>query len=118
MTFDEAMDYALTLPGAERSTSYGQPCAKANGNGFLFVGHEPQEAFALRMEMDVKRMMLDVHPETFFETAHYAGHPGVLVRYGGPDEELIRDMIRRAADLARAKAPPRPRKKKGAARTP
>ena len=46
MTFEEAMNYALTLPGTERSASYGRPCVKANGSGFLFVGHEPQEPFA------------------------------------------------------------------------
>lgn len=106
MTFEEAMDYALTLPCTERSASYGRPCVKANGSGFLFVGHEPQEAFALHMEMTTK------HPETFFQTAHYAGHPTVLVRYDASDDDLIREMIRRAADWARAKAPPRPRKKR------
>ncbi|MGB3643384.1 MAG: MmcQ/YjbR family DNA-binding protein [Mesorhizobium sp.] len=109
MTFEEAMDYALTLPGTEPSTSYRQPCVKVNGNGFLFVGHEPQESFALHMEMTTKQIVLETHPETFFETAHYSGYPVVLVRYDGPDGDLIREMIRRAADWARAKAPPRPR---------
>ena len=28
MTFEEAIDYALTLPGTERSVSYGRPCVK------------------------------------------------------------------------------------------
>jgi hypothetical protein len=112
MTFEEAMDYALTLPGTERSASYGRPCVKANGSGFLFVGHEPQEAFALHMEMTTKQIVLETHPKTFFQTAHYAGYPTVLVRYDASDDDLIREMIRRAADWARAKAPPRPRKKR------
>ncbi|MET3662844.1 MmcQ/YjbR family DNA-binding protein [Aquamicrobium ahrensii] len=112
MTFEEAMDYALTLPGTEPSTSYRQPCVKVNGNGFLFVGHEPQESFALHMEMTTKQIVLETHPETFFETPHYSGYPIVLVRYDGLDGDLIREMIRRAADWARAKAPPRPRKKR------
>jgi hypothetical protein len=111
MTFEEAMDYANSLPGTERSTSYGKPCVKANGNGFLFVGHEPQEAFALHVDGDVKPMLLDAHPETFFETPHYSGYPVVLVRYEGPDEDLVREMISRAANWARVKPPPRPRKK-------
>jgi hypothetical protein len=111
MTFEEAMEYALALPGTERSTSYRQPCVKANGNGFLFVGHEPQEAFALHVDKDAKPMLLEAHPETFFETAHYSGHPIVLVRFEGPDEDLVREMIGRAADRARAKLPPRPRRK-------
>jgi hypothetical protein len=111
MTFEEAVDYALTIPGAERSTRYRQPCVKANGNAFLFVGHEPQEAFALHMEMATKQIVLEPHPDTFFETAHYASYPVVLVRYDGPDQDLVREMIGRAADWARAKAPPKPRKK-------
>ncbi|MDN5927854.1 MAG: hypothetical protein L0I29_12340 [Hyphomicrobiales bacterium] len=109
MTFEEAMDYALTLPDTERSTRYRQPCIEANGNGFLFVGHEPQEAFALHMEMATKQIVLETHPQIFFETAHYSGYPIVLVRYDGPDGDLVRDMVRRAADWARAKAPPRRR---------
>lgn len=112
MTFEEAMAYALSLPGTERSTSYGKPCVKANGNSFLFVGHEPQEAFALHMEMATRQIVLEAHPGTFFETPHYFGHPIVLVRYGAPDDDLVRDMIRRAADRARAKATPRPRRKR------
>ena len=31
MTWDEALAFALTLPGAELSTSYGQPAVKVNG---------------------------------------------------------------------------------------
>ena len=73
---------------------------------------EPQEAFALHMEMTTKQIVLETHPETFFQTAHYAGHPTVLVRYDASDDDLIREMNRRAADWARAKAPPRPRKKR------
>jgi hypothetical protein len=117
MSFEEAMDYALSLPGTERSTSYRQPCVKANGNGFLFVGHEPQEAFALHMEMTTKQILLEAHPETFFETPHYSGYPIVLVRCAARDDDLIREMIRRAADWARAKAPPRPRKTRKPSRT-
>ncbi len=111
MTFEEAMEYALTLPGTERSTSYGKPCVKANGNGFLFVGHEPQEAFALHVDKNVKPILLEAHPDTFFETPHYYGYPIVLVRFEGSDEDLVREMIGRTADRARAKPLPRPRKK-------
>jgi len=111
MTFEEAMEYALRLPGTQRSTSYGEPCVKANGNGFLFVGHEAHEAFALHVDREVKPMLLDAHPETFFETPHYSGYPIVLVRYEGSDEDLVREMIGRAANWARAKRPPRRRKK-------
>lgn len=93
MTFEEAIDYALTLPNTERSMSYHQPCVKANGNGFLFAGHEPHEAFALHMETTTKQILLEAHPETFFVTAHYLGYPIVLVRYDGADDDLVRVSV-------------------------
>lgn len=115
MTFEEAMAFALTLPGTEQSTSYRQPCVKANGNGFLFVGHEPRDAFALHIAPETKQIVLETHPGTFFETPHYAGSSIVLVRYHDGDDELVRDLIARAASWARQKAPP-PKAKQSDAR--
>ncbi len=111
MTFDEAVAVALGFPDAELSTSYGQPAVKANGNAFLFTGREPAISFGLRIEMGLKLAMLETFPDTFFETPHYAGYPAVLVRYDGPDEDAVRDMIASACAHARARKPPRPRRR-------
>ena len=42
MTWDEAVAFALTLPGTELGTSYGKPAVKVapNGRAFLFPSHE------------------------------------------------------------------------------
>lgn len=110
MTWDEAVAHALTLDGAERSTSYRQPAMKANGRAFLNVGHEPDTSFCLQLDMGLIDMLLETHPETFWKTPHYEGHAAVLVRYDTPDDELVRRMIQRGWERAKAKPPPRPRR--------
>jgi outer membrane lipoprotein-sorting protein len=52
MTLDEAIAFALALPGAELSTSYGAPAVKANGNAFLGVSREGDTSFGLTMTAD------------------------------------------------------------------
>jgi hypothetical protein len=110
MIWDEAVAYALTIEGTELTTSYRQPAVKANGNGVLNVGHESDVSFCLHLDLDLKQMLMDTHPETFFETPHYAGYPALLVRYDAPDDAIVREMIARSVERAKAKKPPRPRK--------
>lgn len=110
MTFEEAMAYALTLEGTERSTYYGDPAVKANGHAILSPGREAG-SFCLIIDIDTKTMLIETEPETYWQTPHYDGWPGVLVRYEAADEDRVREMIVRARDLALAKKPPRPRKR-------
>jgi hypothetical protein len=109
MTFDEAVAYAVTLDGSELSTSYGKPAVKANGHAFLSVGHEPDTSFVLALDLGLVDILTATSPHTFWQTPHYAGYPAVLVRYDSPNDELVRDMIRRAHARAVAMKPPRKR---------
>jgi hypothetical protein len=111
MTLDEAIAYALTLPGAELSTSYGMPAVKANGNAFLGSSREGDTSFGLRLDHGLIEAMMDLYPETFWKTPHYEGYPAVLVRYDSPNGGVVRDMIDHAHARASAKPRPRPRKK-------
>ena len=114
MTWDEAAAFALTLPGTELGTSYGKPAVKvaANGRAFLFPGHEADTSFAVAMDLDTIELLKETDPATFWQTAHYVGWEGVLVRYDSPDEERIRDVIERSRDFVAAKPAARPRKRK------
>jgi hypothetical protein len=109
MTFEEAMDYALTLPGTGRSTHYGDPAIKANGHAILAPGREAG-SFCLIIDVDTKAMLIETEPETYWQTPHYEGWPAVLVRYDAADEERVRAMIDRAHERALVKKPPRPRR--------
>lgn len=112
MIWDEAVAHALTQEGATLSTSYRQPAVKVNGHFVLGVGHEPDSSFVLRLDLDLIEILMETHPDTFWQSPHYVGWPAVLVRYDAPDDVLVRETIERACADARTRKPPRPRKAK------
>src|SRR5438128_7541401 len=89
VTFEGAVAFALTLPDTELSTSYGQPAVKvvSNGRAFIYPSHEKDTSFGIAMDLDTIEMLKETEPETYWQTPHYEGWPGVLVRYDSPDEE-------------------------------
>jgi hypothetical protein len=114
MTFDEAIAYALTLRDTELSTSYGKPAVKVKSNGrpFLFPSHEADTSFGVAIDLDSIELLKATEPRTYWQTPHYEGWPGVLIRYETGDEERVRDVIRRSHDWSAALPKTRPRKRK------
>ena len=114
MTFDKAVAFALTLPDTELSTSYGKPAVKVKGNGraFLFPSHEADTSFAVAIDLDTIELLKATEPETYWQTPHYEGWEGVLIRYDGGDEDRVRETIARARDWVATKPKARPRKRK------
>jgi hypothetical protein len=114
MTFDEAVAFALTLPDTELGTSYGRPAVKvaSNGRAFLFPSHEPDTSFGVAIDLDTIEILKGTDPETFWQTPHYEGWEGVLIRYDSKDPERVREIIKRSCDWVAAKPRPRPRKRK------
>lgn len=113
VSWDDAVAFALSLPGTELAKSYGKPAVKvaANSRAFLATGHEPETSFVVEIDLDTVEILKTTDPDTFWQTAHYEGWPAVLVRFGSRDPERVREMIARARDQAAAKKPTRPRKK-------
>ena len=114
MTIEEAIAFALTLPGTELGTSCGLPAVKvtANGRAFLFRSHEPDTSFGVAMDLDSIELLKETDPATFWQTQHYVGWEGVLVRYDSSDEERVREVIERSRNFVAAKPPARTRKRK------
>jgi hypothetical protein len=114
MTFDEAVAFALKLPGTECGTSYGQPAVKvaSNQRAFLFPSHEADTSFAIAMDLDTIELLKATDPGTFWQTAHYEGWEGVLVRYDSRDQERVREVIERSRAFVAAKPKARPRKRR------
>lgn len=114
MTFDEAVTFAMTLPGTERGTSYGKPAVKvkSNGRAFLFPSHEADTSFGVAIDRDTVEILKETDPGTFWQTPHYEGWEGVLIRYASKDEERVREMIERSRAWVAAKPPVKPRKRK------
>jgi hypothetical protein len=114
MTFDEAIAYALTLPDTERGTSYGKPAVKvaSNGRAFVYPGHETDTSFAVAMDLDSIEILKETDPASFWQSPHYIGWEGVLIRYDSPDDDRVREVIGRSRDFAAAKPRAKPRKRK------
>jgi len=111
-SWDEAVAFALSLPGTELSTSYGKPAVKVNGRAFLYAGREAETSFGVAIDLDTVEMLKETDPETFWQTAHYEGWPAVLVRYGSKDSERVRGVIERSHAWTAAKPKLRPGKGK------
>lgn len=93
--WEEAVAFALALPGTELSTSYGRPAVKVGGKAFLYLGRE-KGSFAVASPLGEKELLIDTDPDSFWESDHYRGWPAVLVRYGSADPDRIRIVISRA----------------------
>jgi hypothetical protein len=114
MTWEEAVAFALTLPDTMLSTSYGKPAVKvaSNERAFLFPGHEQDTSFGIAMDLDTIEILKETDPDTFWQTPHYVGWEGVLIRYESNEEERVRNVIARSRDWVATKPKPRPRKRK------
>ena len=114
MTFEEAIAFALTLPDTERGTSYGKPAVKlvSNGRAFLFPSHESDTSFGVAIGLDTIEILKETNPDTFWQSPHYVGWEGVLIRYDSKDEERVREAIARSHAFVAAKPRAKPRKRK------
>lgn len=114
MTWDEAVAYALSLADTELGTSYGKPAVKvaSNGRAFLFPSHEADTSFGVSIDLDTIEILKDTDPATFWQSPHYVGWEGVLVRYDSSDPDRVREIISRSREWVAGKPKPRPRKRK------
>ncbi|HEX8526632.1 MmcQ/YjbR family DNA-binding protein [Allosphingosinicella sp.] len=110
-SWDEAVAFALSLPGTELSASHGKPAVKVNGRAFLYTGHEDDTSFGIAIDLDTVEMLKDTGPDTFWQSPHYQGWPAVLIRFDSRDPERVRGMIERSHAWTAAKPKPRPRRK-------
>ena len=111
-SWDEAVAFALTLPGTELSTSYGKPAVKVNGRAFLYVGREAESSFGVAIDLDTVELLKETDPATFWQSPHYEGWPAVLIRFDSPDPGRVREVVERSHAWTAAKPPPRPRTRK------
>lgn len=93
--WDAVVAFALTLPDTYMDPFYGTPCPKVNRKAFVSPGREP-DSFHVVCPHNEKALLLETDPDTFWQTPHYEGWPGLLVRYGSADPERVENVIRRA----------------------
>jgi hypothetical protein len=74
-------EIAGVLPGAEESTTYGQPAFKVGGKLFAWLSPDrtAEGALAVRVDPGEKELLLG-SDDAYFQTPHYDDHPILLVR--------------------------------------
>lgn len=77
----------LDLAEVEVATSYGDPSLKLRGKAIATV--KADDLLYLPCPIEAKEMLMESAPHIYFQTEHYRGWPGVLVRLDViGDEEL------------------------------
>jgi hypothetical protein len=87
-------EIAGALPGAEESTTYGQPAFKVGGKLFAWVSPDrhAEGALAVRVDPEEKEFAIAA-ADVFFQTAHNEGHPILLVRVEHADRAQLEERI-------------------------
>jgi hypothetical protein len=104
VTWDEAVQLGLRLPGVEVSTSYGTPALKVGGKLMARLREDGETLVLVRIGVDQRELLMEVEPEVFFLTSHYQDHPSVLVRMTKAAPAMIEGLL---AQIWREVAPRR-----------
>ncbi|MHB1207459.1 MAG: MmcQ/YjbR family DNA-binding protein [Rhodospirillaceae bacterium] len=98
MTIERALAKALAaaahLPGIEQSTTYGSLAVKVHGKTMAAI-KDPNTLY-LRCAMEDKEMLFASAPEIYYETDHYKGWPGLLVRLNKITKKELTVRLERA----------------------
>jgi hypothetical protein len=95
VTFEAVRKVGLALPGVEDGTSYGTPALKVRGK-LLVRLKEDGESFVLRIDFDLRDILMHAAPETFYITDHYRDYPAMLVRLATLDPEELPNLLEQA----------------------
>jgi hypothetical protein len=115
MDFDEVRRMGMRLPGAQEGTSYGTPALLVRGKAFARL-REDGGTVVLKRDVFERAYLMEAHPEVFYVTDHYRGHPAVLVRLSAVSAALMREALeeswrrvasrKQIAELDRVRADP------------
>jgi hypothetical protein len=88
-------EIARALPGAEESTTYGQPAFKVDGKLFAWLSPDrhAEGALAVRVDPEEKPLLIGSDPTAYFETPHYEGHAILLIRLERVDRGVLEERI-------------------------
>ncbi|MBN9309030.1 MAG: MmcQ/YjbR family DNA-binding protein [Devosia sp.] len=88
------------LPEVRQSTSYGAPSIKVKARNFASV-RGPQE-MVLHCPLEHKELLMQMAPEIYWQTDHFQGWPGIIVRMEAISDE---ELSLRLEDAWRFRAP-------------
>ncbi len=87
---------ALTMPGAEASTSYGTPAVMVRGKLLSRWRTEAEGALAIRCDFLNRQILLLAQPDVYFLTDHYRDYPMILMRLEKASKTVVVEAVERA----------------------
>src|SRR3982750_198562 len=85
----------MAFPGANESTSYGQPAFKIENKFFTRLRADDNSLVLIVSSMDERDMLLEAEPKLFHITPHYKDYPSVLARMEHLDARTLRGFLER-----------------------
>lgn len=95
-TDDDVRRLALALPGATERRSYGTPGFRVADKLFARLHQEPGLLVLWTEGLEAREELLAADPATFTTTAHYDGHPSVLVRLAAVEVSELAELLEQA----------------------
>ncbi|MGH9372010.1 MAG: MmcQ/YjbR family DNA-binding protein [Vicinamibacterales bacterium] len=105
-TFKAVESIGRSLPGADVTTTWGQPTLKVRDRMFAcMASHKSAEPNTLVVMMDFadRDALIEDDPETYYLKDHYLNYPCVLVRLERVGADALRDLITGAHRYVSAK---------------
>jgi hypothetical protein len=104
MMWEQAVAFALTLPGTAMERFYGSMVPKVRGKAFISRSHEPGSFTICCDSVEKIELLKEIDPDSFWQTPHYQGTRWVLVREGRGDTEMLRGLIESAWEARASRA--------------
>jgi len=91
---DDVRRIALGLPGSYEQASFGgRPSWRTKPRMFAWIRDEPEALVVWVESPEVKDALISGERRKFFTTAHYDGHPIVLVHLEAVDDDELTELI-------------------------
>lgn len=98
-SFSRVEKFGMKLPGVERSTYFGKPALKVNGEIIACLpSHKSAEPDSLVVRVDfLERDLRIAHePEVYYLKPHYVGYPCVLTRLSKVSDPALKNLLESA----------------------
>ena len=92
----------LKLEDVSIGTTHGSPALRVHDRPFASI--KADDLMVLHCPLEMKEMLIEMAPDIYFQTDHYKGWPGLLVRLDVIGDE---ELSLRLEDAWRFKAPKR-----------
>ncbi len=92
MTFEDARQIALQLPGVEDGQCYRMPALRVRGRLIARL-QENGEDMIVRMERDLRAVLMRVRPQVFHFDEDFAKSCWVMLRLPNAEEEEVREQL-------------------------